>query len=85
MKRKLFIASFICSVALAFFLYTNASSQTSFKSYTITLYSGGRSVGTWQSFQVLDNGSESVSFYIGSQTFPKKVTVRGTYSVEQTQ
>ncbi len=85
MKRSLLILSLICSIALAFIIYNNANSQTSFKNYTITLYSGGRTVGTWQSFQILENTSQSASFYIGSQTFPKKVSISGTYSVEQTQ
>lgn len=85
MKRKLIVLSAVCTIALAFIFYTNAHSQTSFKNYTITLYSGGKSVGSWQSFQILESNSQSASFYIGSQTFPKKVSINGTYCVEQTQ
>ncbi len=85
MKRSIIVISLLCSIAMAALLYTNAQSQTSFKSFTVTLYSGGRSVGTWESFQIADKGKDFVTFYIGSQPFPKTVTISGTYSIEQTQ
>ena len=85
MKRNIMLVVLVVLIGFAGFVYTRAYSQTSTKNYTVKLYSGGTVVGTWQSFQVGSGDRESITFYIGSQTFPHQVTISGTFSVEQTQ
>lgn len=63
--------------------YTNANSQVGTKNYTVKLYSAGVVVGTWQAHQIGTGDRETISFYIGSRTYPRKVTIAGTFSIEE--
>ena len=85
MKRSIILITIVVIIGFVSFFYSSANSQPNTKNYTVKLYSGGTVVGTWQSFQVGNNDKESITFFIGSQTFPHQVTICGTYSVEQTQ
>ena len=85
MKRKLVLVSLICTIALAVVFFTTARSQGGAKNYTIKLYSAGRVVETWQSYQIGGGDRETITFYVGSLTHPRQVTISGTFSVEQTQ
>ena len=85
MKNKIVIAALLCTIALSIAVVTRLQSQNIVKSYSVKLYSGGTVVGSWQANQIGESGGESLTFFIGSQTFPKQVKIRGTYSVEQIQ
>ena len=86
MKRWIILFSTLCTIALAIILFSaTAQSQIGTKSYTVKLYSAGTVVGTWQAFQLGGGDKESISFFVGSQSFPRLVTISGTFSVEQTQ
>ncbi|MFA5832033.1 MAG: hypothetical protein WDA22_01020 [Bacteroidota bacterium] len=85
MKRKLILVALVCSIAFAVVIFTTAHSQVGTKNYTVKLYSAGKVVETWQSYQIGGGDRESITFYVGSLTYPRQVTISGTFSVEQTQ
>jgi hypothetical protein len=85
MKRNIILVSLILLIVLGTVVITSADPQLGTKSYTVKLYSAGNVVGTWQAFQIGGGDKQSVSFFVGSQTNPRLVTISGTFSVEQTQ
>ena len=85
MKKKLIFSSAILLAALIIFMVTGSSSQVGTKQYTVNLYSGGRVVATWNAHSIARTEGETLTFFIGSETYPHQVTINGTFSVEQIQ
>lgn len=86
MKRTFLAVAAVAVFATLILFYSNAHAQAmSYSTFTVRQYSGGKLVGEWQSFRVLETNEHTCSFYVGTSTTYRKVVVSGTYSVEQVQ
>ncbi|MFA6541267.1 MAG: hypothetical protein WCT99_06650 [Bacteroidota bacterium] len=83
MKKKLIFSSALLLAALIVFMVSGSTSQVGTHQYTVNLYSGGRVVATWDAHAIARNEGETLTFFVGSETYPHQVTINGTFSVEQ--
>ena len=84
MKRTFLGVAIVAMIISIIVFYSNSHAQAmSYSTFTIRQFSGGRQVGEWQSFRVLETTDHTCSFYVGTSTTYRKVVVSGTYSVEQ--
>ncbi len=82
MKAKLLV-SLLFIILAGVFIITKSNSQVGTKQYVVKLYAGDKVVGTWDSYAIGNSDGQSITFFVGSQTYPQQVRISGTFSVEQ--
>lgn len=58
-------------------------SQSQPKRYMIKLYSADRVIGTWDALDYGKVDGQSLEFHVGNRSFPTRVRINGTFSVEE--
>ena len=81
MKTKLFIGFAVLTVAI--FVFTRSYSQSQPKHYTVRLYAADKLVGSWEALDWGTVDGQTISFTVGNRSFPTRVRVSGTFSVEE--
>ncbi len=81
MRVKILIG--LAIVTIAIFVVTKSYSQSQPKHYTIKLYSADRVIGSWEALDWGSVDGETLTFTVGNRSFPTRVRINGTFSVEE--
>lgn len=83
MKRRSSIGIALLVLVIGSLFFVRSFSQSQPKRYLVKLYSADRVVGTWEALDYGNVDGQSLEFHVGNRSFPTRVRINGTFSVEE--